>query len=51
MKILFGNITLLVDPGIRKMLEKGLNGNQYSTFHSGQWFGLWLPAIEVKFYF
>ena len=33
--ILFGNITNLIDPEIRKMMEKGLFGNQDSTFHSG----------------
>ena len=33
-KILFGNITHLIDPKIRKILEKGLFGNQGSTFHS-----------------
>ena len=35
MKILFGNITHLRDAEIRKMLEKGLFGNQDSMFHSG----------------
>ena len=34
-KILFGNITHLVDPEIRKMLGKGLSGNRDSTFYSG----------------
>ena len=34
-KILFGNITLLIDLGIMKMLEKGLYRNQDSIFHSG----------------
>ena len=32
----FGNITHLLDPEIRKILEKGLHGDQDSTFHSGQ---------------
>ena len=35
MKILFDNITHLIDPEIRKMLERGLFGNQDSTFCSG----------------
>ena len=34
-KILFGKITHLVDPEIRKMLEWGLYENQDSTSHSG----------------
>ena len=34
-KIFFGNITHLIDPEIRKMLENGLFGNQDSTFHCG----------------
>ena len=34
-KILLCIITHLVDPEIRKMLGKGLYGNQDSTFHSG----------------
>ena len=33
--ILFGKITHHLDLEIREMLEKGLNGNQDSTFHSG----------------
>ena len=37
-KSLFGNITHLVDPEIRKMLEKGLIGSQDSIFHCGPWF-------------
>ena len=34
-KILFGDITHLVDPEIRKFLERGLYGNQDSTFQFG----------------
>ena len=33
--ILFGNTIHLVDPEIRKMLKKGMFGNQDSTFQSG----------------
>ena len=33
--VLFGNIIHLLDTEIRKMLEKGLFGNQDSTFYSG----------------
>ena len=35
LEILFGNIPEIIDPEIRKIPEKGLNGNQDSTFHSG----------------
>ena len=35
MRNFFGNITYLIDPEIRKMLERGLYGNQNSTFHYG----------------
>ena len=41
-KILYGNITHLKDPTIRKMLGRGLNGNQDSTFYSGPKFYLLL---------
>ena len=34
-KIFFGNITHLMDPKIRKMLEKGLLGHKDSISHSG----------------
>ena len=34
-KILFGNITNHSDPEIRKMLVRGMFGNQDSSFHSG----------------
>ena len=34
-KILFGSIPRLTDPEIRKMLVKGMFGNNNSTFHSG----------------
>ena len=34
-KIVFGNITQLIDPEIWKILARGLYGNQDSTFHSG----------------
>ena len=34
-KILFGSIHHLTDPEIRKMLVKGMFGNNNSTFHSG----------------
>ena len=34
-KILFGNITHLIDLEIWEILEKGLFGDQDSTFHSG----------------
>ena len=34
-KILFGDITNLIDPEIRKLLERGLHRNQGPTFHSG----------------
>ena len=37
-KILFGNITHLIDLEIWEILEKGLFGDQDSTFHSGPWF-------------
>ena len=33
--ILFGNIIHLIEPEIRKILEKCFFGNQYSKFHSG----------------
>ena len=33
--ILFGNINQLIDPEIRKMMERSLYGNQNSTFHYG----------------
>ena len=34
--ILIGSIPHLTDPEIRKMLVKGMIGNNNSTFHSGQ---------------
>ena len=34
-KILFGNITHLINPEIRKLLKRYLYGNQDSTLHSG----------------
>ena len=34
-KILFGKITRLVDPEMRKMLERGFYGHEDSTNHSG----------------
>ena len=44
---LFGNITHLVDPEVRKMLERGLFGNQDSTFILVRD----LLAIEIKIRF
>ena len=37
-KILLGNIAHLIDPEIRKILERGLYGSQDSTVCSGPWF-------------
>ena len=34
-KILFGKITRHLDPEIRKMLVRGMFGNENSTFHPG----------------
>ena len=34
-KMLFGNMTHLKGPEIRKMVERALYGNQNFTFHSG----------------
>ena len=34
-KTLFGSISHLTDPEIRKKLVKGMFGNKNSTFHSG----------------
>ena len=34
-KILFDNTSDLVDPEIMEMPERGLHGNQASTFHPG----------------
>ena len=37
-KILFGETTHHLDPEIRKMLVRGMFGNENSTFHSGPQF-------------
>ena len=47
-KILLGNIIHFIDPKIMKMMERGLYGNQDSTFHSMIHI---LPAIEDKIIF
>ena len=39
-KVLFGNISHLIDPGIRKMLVKGMFGNK--TFHIPFWSMIYL---------
>ena len=46
LEILFGKITHLSNPKVRKMSVRGLCGNENSAFHSGSFFYF---LIELRF--